>query len=78
MLVQFIDHVFNLWYITYSPFSMLLREEMAREVNAVRRKILQLESGGDGFITQYDIKTESFLDKTREKVCFHIVLLLFP
>jgi GTPase SAR1 family protein len=44
------------------------KEEMAREVNAVRRKILQLESGGDGFITQYDIKTESFLDKTREKV----------
>ena len=53
---------------------MLLREEMAGELDKIRRKIPQLESDRDRFVTQYNTEAEFFLEKTREKVCFHVVL----
>ena len=59
--------------ILLSP-SVLLREEMAGELDKMRRKVPQLESDRDRFVTQYDTEAEYFLEKTRKKVCFHIVL----
>jgi GTPase SAR1 family protein len=44
------------------------KEEMAGELDKMRRKVPQLESDRDRFVTQYDTEAEYFLEKTRKKV----------